>query len=229
MANIYESISNVMKDIGAIGKNDVNEYDKYKFRGIDAVYNALNGALVKNKVFIVPELLDLEQEDRQTAKGGVQIHSKVKVKYTLFAEDGTSITSVFPGEAMDRSDKSINKAMTAAYKYMLFELFTIPTEENKDADAESPEAGQKKSDAPVMTEQNAEKKMSKAQIKQLMTMLDKKQIPYDFALEKMNWGVTDLNNLTVLQGNLMFKSLEKLEQLFLAEQTANVPFPEVEK
>lgn len=219
MANIYESISNVMKDIGAIGKNDVNEYDKYKFRGIDAVYNALNGALVKNKVFIVPELLDLEQEDRQTAKGGVQIHTKVKVKYSLFAEDGTFITSVFPGEAMDRSDKSINKAMTAAYKYMLFELFTIPTEENKDADAESPEAGAKKNDAPVVTEQNAEKKMTKSQVKQLMTMLDERQIPYDYALKTMGWGVNDMNQLTVLQGNLMFKSLDRIGQAYIADST----------
>lgn len=217
--NIYESISNVMKDIGAIGKNDVNEYDKYKFRGIDAVYNALNGALVKNKVFIVPTLLDMEQEDRQTAKGGVQIHTKVKVQYQLFAEDGTFITSVFPGEAMDRSDKSINKAMTAAYKYMLFELFTIPTEENKDADAESPEAGAKKNDAPVVTEQNAEKKMTKSQVKQLMTMLDLRNIPYDYALKTMGWGVNDMNQLTVLQGNLMFKSLDRIGQAYVADST----------
>lgn len=222
MANIYESISNVMRDIGAIGKNDVNEYDKYKFRGIDAVYNALNGALVKNKVFIVPELLDLEQEDRQTAKGGTQIHTKVKVKYSLFAEDGTYITSVFPGEAMDRSDKSINKAMTAAYKYMLFELFTIPTEENKDADAESPEAGEKKQDAPVLTEQNAEKKMSASQVKKLMKMLDERQIPYDYALSKMGWGITDLNQLTVLQGNLMFKSLDRIGQNYIADSTMEI-------
>lgn len=140
---IYKAIIGVMKDIGAIKKNDENKFDGYKFRGIDAVYNAIQPAFVKNGVFIVPNLLSVEQEDRTTAKGGIQIHTKVTVEYTLYAEDGSSIKGIFPGEAMDRSDKSINKAMTAAYKYMLFELFTIPTQDNQDADAESPDAGTK--------------------------------------------------------------------------------------
>ena len=141
--NIFEAIGGVMADIGAIQKNDVNTFDKYKFRGIDAVYNAVQPALIKNGVFIVPELLDLTQSDRLSKKGDVQIHTRVTVKYTLHASDGSSIGAVFPGEAVDRSDKSINKAMTAAYKYMIFELFCIPTEDLNDADKDSPEIGQK--------------------------------------------------------------------------------------
>ena len=42
---------------------------------------------------------------------------------------------------MDRGDKSINKACTAAYKYFLFEAFCIPVEGTPDADTESPEVG----------------------------------------------------------------------------------------
>lgn len=141
MANIYEAISGVMRDIGAITKDDVNTYDKYKFRGIDAVYNAVQPALIKNGVFIVPRLIELEQSDRVTKKGDQQIYSRVNVQYTLYAEDGTFIDAVFPGEAVDRSDKSVNKAMTAAYKYMIFELFCIPTEDLNDADSDSPDAG----------------------------------------------------------------------------------------
>ena len=41
---------------------------------------------------------------------------------------------------MDRSDKSTNKAMSAAFKYACFQTFCIPTEEMRDADAESPQA-----------------------------------------------------------------------------------------
>lgn len=142
--NIYTAITAVMKDIGSIRKDETNEYDHYKFRGIDAVYNAIQPALVKNGVFIVPDLQDINQEERTTDKNKTMIYTTVKVRFTLYAEDGTSISGVFPGEAMDRSDKSTNKAMTAAYKYMIFELFTIPTEDNQDADKESPEAGKKK-------------------------------------------------------------------------------------
>ena len=140
---IFEAINGVMADIGAIRKEDDNTYDKYKYRGIDAVYNAVQPALIKNGVFIVPNVVSMEQGDRASKKGDMQIHTKVRVEYTLYATDGSSITASFPGEAIDRSDKSINKAMTAAYKYMIFELFCIPTEDLNDADADSPEAGQK--------------------------------------------------------------------------------------
>lgn len=138
---IYQAINNVMADIGSIQKNDLNNYDKYKYRGIDAVYNAVQPALIKNGVFIVPQLQTIEQTDRLSRKQETQIHTRVTVQFTLFAKDGSSITCVFPGEAVDRSDKSINKAMTAAFKYMIFELFCIPTEDLNDADAESNDIG----------------------------------------------------------------------------------------
>lgn len=205
LKNIYQSISGVMADIGAIGKNDVNEYDKYKFRGIDAVYNALQPALVKHGVFIVPNLLELTQDDRQTSKGGTQIHSKVKVEYTLYAEDGSFINGIFPGEAMDRSDKSINKAMTAAYKYMLFEIFTIPTEDNKDADSESPEAGAKMDE-----EKNAQ--ISNTHLKALEKKCEDSGIPYDFICSAYN--VDTLADLNIGQYSALLNGWDKVAKSY---------------
>lgn len=140
---IYGAIVATMKDIGAVGKDQTNTFDKYKFRGIDDVYNALSPAMTKNGIFVVPEVLKMEQEDRTTQKGGTQIHTILNMKYTFYAEDGSNVVAVVVGEAMDRSDKSVNKAMSAAFKYACFQTFCIPTEEMKDADAESPEAGNK--------------------------------------------------------------------------------------
>ena len=55
------------------------------------------------------------------------------------AEDGPS-TRPMVGEALTAGDKSSNKAMSAAYKYMAFQAFGIPlTGEDNDADAHSPE------------------------------------------------------------------------------------------
>ena len=62
--NIYEAISQCMEEIGAVGKDDFNQQQKFKYRGIDAVMNAINPALVKNHVFIVPEVLDQQRQDR---------------------------------------------------------------------------------------------------------------------------------------------------------------------
>ena len=140
---IYAAISSVMNDVGAVAKNDVNNFDKYKFRGIDAVMNALSPAMVKNRVFVIPEVLETTREERQSQKGGLMIYTTVKVKYTFFTDDGSNVQAVVIGEAMDRSDKSTNKAMSAAFKYACFQTFCIPTEEMQDADKESPSVAAK--------------------------------------------------------------------------------------
>ena len=140
---IYKQILKVMEDVGAIGKTDKNDYDKYMFRGIDAVMNALHPAMVKNGIFVIPEVLDNVREERAGKNGTNMMYSLLKVKYTFMADDGSSVEAVVMGEAMDRSDKSTNKAMSAAFKYACFQTFCIPTDEMKDADAESPEIGNK--------------------------------------------------------------------------------------
>lgn len=137
--NIYESMNAVMVDCGFVGKDSKNQQQGYKFRGIDAVMNALNPALRKNKVFVVPTVLSQEREERTTAKGGLLIYSIVTCKYTFYAEDGSSVEAVVIGEGMDSGDKATNKAMSAAFKYACFQAFCIPTEEMRDSEDDSPE------------------------------------------------------------------------------------------
>lgn len=137
--NIYEAISRCMEEIGAVGKDAVNKQQGFKYRGIDAVMNAINPALVKNHVFIVPEVLDQSREERTTKSGGALIYSVCRIKYTFYAEDGSCIEAVTVGEGMDSGDKATNKAMAIAFKYACFQVFCIPTEEMKDPDAETPD------------------------------------------------------------------------------------------
>ena len=124
--NIYESISNALADIGAIGKTKWNDQQKFKFRGIDDVMNSLHPVLEKNKIFIVPDVLEQIREDRVSGKGNPLIYSICKIKYTFYAEDGSSVTAVVIGEGMDSGDKATNKAMSIAFKYALFQIFCIP-------------------------------------------------------------------------------------------------------
>lgn len=135
--NIYQAISKCMEEIGAVGKNDLNKSQGFKYRGIDAVMNAINPALVNNHIFIVPEVLEQTREERKSIKGGTLIYSICKVKYTFYAEDGSNITAVTIGEGMDSGDKATNKAMAIAFKYACFQVFCIPTEEMRDPDSES--------------------------------------------------------------------------------------------
>ncbi|MBP5474907.1 MAG: ERF family protein [Methanomicrobium sp.] len=137
--NIYESMAAVMEDCGAVAKDEKNQKHGYKYRGIDAVMNALNPALRKHKVFVIPEVLEQTREERESKNQGLLIYSITKVKYTFYAEDGSSISAVVIGEGMDSGDKSMNKAMSAAFKYACFQAFCIPTEEMKDSEQDSPE------------------------------------------------------------------------------------------
>lgn len=141
---IYSAIAAVMKSIGVVGKDRENEKQRYKYRGIDDVMNALHPALVENGVFVVPNVLEFRREERKSTNGNNLIYSICKVSYTFYAEDGSSIEVQILGEGMDSGDKSLNKALSAAYKYACFQLFCIPTEEMKDPEEDSYEVTDRK-------------------------------------------------------------------------------------
>ena len=141
---IYEAIAAVMADVGAVGKDATNTFDKYKYRSIDAVMNAMHPAMVKHGVFVTPEVIDQTRAEREGKNGTLMIYSVTKVKYTFFADDGSSVQAVVIGEGSDRGDKSMNKAMSAAFKYALFQVFCLPTAEMIDSETDSPELMPKK-------------------------------------------------------------------------------------
>lgn len=134
---IYSKISEVMGKVDSIGKDRKNASQGYNFRGIDDMYNALNRHLAEAKVFFTSEVVNVEREERQSKSGNVTIYSILTIKFTAYAEDGSNVSSTTIGEAMDSGDKSMNKAMSVAYKYALMQLFCIPTEDQKDTEYET--------------------------------------------------------------------------------------------
>lgn len=144
---IYTLIPKIMGDIGAIGKDQKNKMQNYKFRGIDDIYNAVQPSLITHGVFVVPEVLETTTKDRLSTKGGTLIYVMHKVRYTFYADDGSYFEAIVSGEAMDSGDKASNKAMSAAMKYALLQVFCIPTEGDNDTENNSPEVdGQKPAD-----------------------------------------------------------------------------------
>jgi len=141
---ICAALSKVMAEIGSIGKNSENSFDHYKFRGIDDVYNAVQPAFVKHGVFVVPEVIEQTHEQKLSSNDKPMMWVILRIRYRFYAPDGSYVDAVTVGEAMDRGDKSCNKAMSAAFKYALFQVLCIPTEGDNDADASSPELGAEK-------------------------------------------------------------------------------------
>lgn len=139
-AKIYAAIAGVISDVGYVAKDKINKTQGFKYRSVDDVFNALHPALAKNKVVIVPTILERESTViGKTQKGTDMVKVVCRIKFTFFAEDGSFVESVIIGEGLDTGDKATNKAMAIAYKYVCFQVFCIPTEEMSDPDAERPE------------------------------------------------------------------------------------------
>lgn len=165
---IYEKMTAAMADIGAVSKSQTNQQQHFRYRGIDDAMNALYPILAKHGLFLVPEVLDQKREERTTKSGGNLIYSILKVRYTMYAADGSSVSAVVIGEGMDSADKSSNKAIAAAMKYAIFQMFCIPTEDmrNDDPDKVTPPDSTPKNQQP----DNAPKLMDvKAEIARLKT------------------------------------------------------------
>jgi len=142
--NIYQSMAGIVNEVKAVSKSNVADMGKagrYKFRGIDDIYNTLHEAFASQNVFIIPEILEEKSEIIEKVKmynGEKNItyskYTTLKVKYTFFASDGSSVSAIGIGEAIDTSDKGSNKAQSSALKYVLMQTFLIPTEEEKDVE-----------------------------------------------------------------------------------------------
>ena len=136
---IYKAIIGVMKTINAIGKDRRNSQQNFAYRGIDDVMNELHAALTKNKVFVVPEVLNEERSTGKTRSGGDLFYTRLTIRFTFYTDDGSSVSAVVIGEAMDSGDKASNKALSIGLKYAMLQVFCIPTEDEKDPDAQSPQ------------------------------------------------------------------------------------------
>lgn len=143
---IYKKMSDVMKDVGAITKDQKNQAQGFKFRGIDQFVNALYPALTRHGVFMTPRATSFTQElkevQRNNGKAGVDKHVAIQMEYDFYAEDGSKVTvGPVPAEGLDSGDKATNKALSAALKYALIQTFSIPTEDMAEADLETPVIG----------------------------------------------------------------------------------------
>ena len=146
---IYPAILVAMAEIGVIAKDKKNPQQGYNFRGIDDVLNSLQPALIKAKIFIVPRIVGMTREERPSKSGGVLIYTTVRGEYDFVsAEDGSKVTASTYGEGMDSSDKSTNKAMSAALKYAVIQTLAIPTKELIDSEQDHHEPDKKPPTAP---------------------------------------------------------------------------------
>lgn len=124
---IFAAIPAMIEEVGHISKDKKNQQQGFNYRGIDDVYNAVHPLLAKYKVFPVSKILEENREERRSSSDKALLFTRLKMQYTFYCDDGSSIATEVIGEGMDSGDKASNKAMSIAYKYALFQLLCIPT------------------------------------------------------------------------------------------------------
>lgn len=142
---IWAALANAKRDIRAVGKDGKYEQGntKYNFRGVDAVVNAVSPALARWGITLGFEVEWLKREKFQTKSGGDSWHVTARVEYRFIALDGSEHRVTVEAEANDTADKGTGKVMSVAYRIMLLQVFSIPTDDI-DPDAERIELGDAK-------------------------------------------------------------------------------------
>jgi len=141
LLSIYPALINIQRDIDAIPKDNENKQQGFNFRGIDDFYNALHPIFAAHGVLTIPTVLETTFPEKWlNAKGNAVFCARVRVQYDFTAADGSKAPAIGVGEAYDFGDKALNKAMSMAHKYVLAQMFQIPTAQ-PDGDAYTYEQG----------------------------------------------------------------------------------------
>lgn len=128
-STVHQALSKVMAEVQAVRKDSKNQAQRFNFRGIDAVMNAVGPALRKYEVVILPEEVDVHRTNGTMASGKQVAEVVIKVTYRIYGPNGDSIHGKVAAEAMDFGDKAIAKAMSVAYRTFLLQALTIPTDD----------------------------------------------------------------------------------------------------
>ena len=144
--NLRAKLIKVMADVGNVPKGGQNQQGAgYKYQRIADIMPKVQAACVEHGVVFVAHHISTEWHPSHESKGGTQVFvCSVRMKYIFSdTESEETMTAESGGHAFDTSDKTENKAKTAALKYFLKQTFLIGEEED-DSERESVETRYRK-------------------------------------------------------------------------------------
>lgn len=127
---VFEAVTAVMGDVGAVKKDGRNQQQNFNFRGIDAVVNALSPAMRKHGLTVYPSKVEHRDGSKQLSGGKTATSPVVVVDYTFVGPEGDSFTSQVVAESFDLGDKATAKAMSVALRTCLLQTFMLPTDDS---------------------------------------------------------------------------------------------------
>lgn len=127
---VQQAWANVMADVQGLGKHQrTDSGNRFNFRGVDDVMNAVGPVLRKHGVSVVPTAVTHVPEDVTTTKGAKMRNVTVVVSYAIHGPAGDTMPGAAAGEAADSGDKATPKAMSVAFRTFLLQALCLPTDE----------------------------------------------------------------------------------------------------
>lgn len=159
---IHRSMGEVMRAVTAIEKSQYNEQQKFRYRGVDNIMNALHGLFADAGIVIIPRELEFQTSELPMApdrdgKARVMHRTLIHMEFTFMStQDGSVVTADGWGEGQDMADKGPYKAKSFALKSVLSQMFLIPTadlEPKQEIDLSRQQGRQSYQQAPAQTPQ----------------------------------------------------------------------------
>ena len=125
------ALMHVSREIGPVAKDRrvTTGPAKFNFRGIDDVLQAIHDSMARWGVSFIPTgFTMLDNTVGTTKSGGAQQHLLGTVHFRITGPRGDGFDAAVVAEAQDTSDKSASKLMSMAYKYLAFQVLSIPVE-----------------------------------------------------------------------------------------------------
>lgn len=130
MTTIVQALAAVMADVREVRKDQTNQHQRFNFRGIDTVMNAVGPAFRKHGVVCLPTKVDHHIASKTVGKNSSLMNFvTVNVEYTLYGPEGDHITGNVSAESFDSGDKGTAKAMSVAYRTFLLQALCLPTDD----------------------------------------------------------------------------------------------------
>lgn len=130
MTTIVQALAAVMADVREVRKDQTNQHQRFNFRGIDTVMNAVGPAFRKHGVVCLPTKVDHHIASKTVGKNNSLMNFvTVNVEYTLYGPEGDSISGQVSAESFDSGDKGTAKAMSVAYRTFLLQALCLPTDD----------------------------------------------------------------------------------------------------
>ncbi len=134
--------NSALASVPAIGKDEENEQQRFKFRGMETVAMKIHKAIKDHALSIVLEEVVEHVTEPVVVRGKTWTRAKVRVRYRVGTDyDPTGFVGGSCGEGLDGADKATGKALTFAYKSFLVQSLLIAAG-HEDGDADSPFGGE---------------------------------------------------------------------------------------